>query len=182
VRLFAGIALSREVKQAVVSFVDGLRAESPRLRWSDPEQWHITLHFLGETDEAHYGCVMERLQTVSAQAVEIKLGSPDFFERAKIFHIAVQVTETLRHLHREAGEALSHCGFQPEARPYAPHITLARNKGGAPSSDFKLLRQAVQKAPPPNLPAFTAHEFLLYQSFTESSGSRHEVRGHFSLR
>jgi 2'-5' RNA ligase len=125
---------------------------------------------------------MELLQTVSAQAVEIKLGSPDFFERAGIFHIAVQVTDTLMHLHRDAGETLSHCGFQPEARPYAPHITLARNKGRSPSSDFKSLRQAIQRTPAPNLPAFTAHEFLLYQSITESSGSRYEVRGRFPLR
>lgn len=181
-RLFLGIALHDETKHALASFADGLRQKFPRLRWSSPEQWHITLHFLGEIREAQHDCIVERLGTVCAEPVEINVEAPGFFERAGIFHVAVKVTESLAHLHRDAGKALSECGFRPEARPYSPHITLARNKGRAISPDFKLLRKTVEKTPAPSLPRFTAREFRLYQSFTGPSGSRYEVRERFPLR
>lgn len=78
-RLFVGIALTSEVRYELESWLSDLRIPSPQLRWSASEQWHVTLQFLGETEEARYTCVVERLREVRAQEVDIQLAEPGFF-------------------------------------------------------------------------------------------------------
>jgi 2'-5' RNA ligase len=180
-RLFVGIALDVEVQRALEHYIKGLKEISPILRWSRPEQWHVTLQFLGETDESRYACIVRQLQTIHAEAVNICLAEPGFFERAGVFHIEVQPTDSLLALHDCVESILTNCGFEPEARAYSPHITLARDKGRRPSTDFKQLHHAVALQSPVSFPASFAKEFLLYQSFTEQAGPRYEVREHFSL-
>ncbi len=180
-RLFTGIALTSEVREALERWTSDLRTAFSGLRWSPPEQWHVTLQFLGETQEIRYGCIVDELRSVRAQAVDVQLGEPGFFERAGIFHIAVQATASLLALHSQTEAALTRCEFVPEARVYAPHITLARRKGRGPSPDFERLQKSVRGHPALRLPAWRAKEFLLYESFTGPAGSRYEVRERFPL-
>jgi 2'-5' RNA ligase len=181
VRLFVALALARETQQALESFVRDFRVAYPRLRWSLPAQWHVTLQFLGETDESRYLCTVQQLHKIHAPRVEIRLAQPGFFERAGVFHVAVQPTLSLISLHDQTEQALIPCGFEPEERAYSPHITLARKKGRGRSPDFDQLQQAVPKYAEMTLPSFLAGEFLLYQSFTEPAGPRYEVRDRFLL-
>jgi 2'-5' RNA ligase len=176
-----GIALTSEVQYELESWLSGLRIPFPLLRWSVPEQWHVTLQFLGETDEARYACVIERLREVRAQEVDIQLAEPGFFERAGVFHLAIRPTASLVALHDQIEIALVACGFEPEARAYAPHITLARRKGRGRSPDFEQLRKSVGLQTVLKFTSFFAKEFLLYQSFTDPTGSRYEVRERFPL-
>lgn len=180
-RLFVGIALDGEARNAIAIWTRELREAFVRLRWSAPEQWHVTLQFLGETDAAGCSCVAERLQAIRAQATEIQLMEPGFFERAGVFHIAVRLTPSLMALHDAVEQALLPCGFKPEERAFSPHITLARRKGRGPSPDFARLQKGVRYMPEARLPVFQATEFLLYQSFTGPSGSRYEVRERIPL-
>jgi RNA 2',3'-cyclic 3'-phosphodiesterase len=181
VRLFVGICLTDEAQEAIATWTRELREAFLRLRWSSPEQWHVTLQFLGETDEAGCSCVSEQLRKIRARAADIQLGEPSFFERAGVFHISVGLTASLMALHHEIEQALLPCGFEPEARAFSPHITLARRKGRGPSPDFARLQKAVRWVPAASLPSFQAKEFLLYQSFTDPAGSRYEVRERFPL-
>ena len=180
-RLFVAIALAREAQQALEFFVRDVRAAYPRLRWSSPAQWHVTLQFLGETDDSHYLCTVQQLRKIHASPVEIHLAHPGFFERAGVFHVAVQPALSLISLHDQIAQALIPCGFEPEERAYSPHITLARKKGRGRSPDFDQLQKAVPKYAEVKLPSFLAGEFLLYQSFTEPAGPRYEVRDRFPL-
>ena len=180
-RLFVGIRLTDEVQQAIALWSRELREAFLRLRWSSPEQWHVTLQFLGETDEAGCSCVAERLRQIHSEAADIQLEEPGFFERAGVFHISVKLTPSLLALYDAIEQALRPCGFEPEARAFAPHITLARRKGRVPSPDFARLQKAVRLGRAARLPSFQAKEFLLYQSFTDPAGSRYEVRERFPL-
>jgi 2'-5' RNA ligase len=180
-RLFVGIGLADETRQILGRFVSTLRKTAPELRWSSPEQWHITLQFLGETQETQYSCVVRQLRAVEAKAVEISFALPGFFERAKVLHVGVSVSRTLLALHRQTEGALLPCGYEPEARDYSPHVTLARGKGRGISSEFKQLQQTIEKSSRIVFPSFVATEFLLYQSISEQPGSRYEVRERFRL-
>ncbi|HMD22346.1 MAG TPA: RNA 2',3'-cyclic phosphodiesterase [Alloacidobacterium sp.] len=180
-RLFVAIRLPTEEQQAIATWTRELREAFLHLRWSSPEQWHVTLQFLGETDETRFSCVAERLGQIRSDTADIQLEEPGFFERAGVFHISVRLTPSLLTLHHAIEQALLPCGFEPEARPFAPHITLARRKGRVPSPDFARLQKAVQLGRAARLPSFQAKEFLLYQSFTDPTGSRYEVRERFPL-
>lgn len=180
-RLFVGIAIASEVQQSLESFVRDFQDAFPRLRWSLPAQWHVTLQFLGETVESRYLCAVQQLQKIHAHPVEVRLAQPGFFERAGVFHVAVQPTSSLISLHDQTEQALIPCEFEPEERAYSPHITLARKKGRSLSPDFASLQRSVMKHAEVKLPSFLAGEFLLYQSFTEPAGPRYEVRDRFPL-
>jgi RNA 2',3'-cyclic 3'-phosphodiesterase len=181
-RLFVGIALSLELRHALEQFTAGVKREAPGLRWSPPEQWHITLQFLGAVSEPDYTCVVKQLYSIRATPVDIALREPGFFERAKIFHVQVHPSSALLALHHKVENSLVPCGFEPEARPYSPHVTLARDKGSRLSPDFRHLQQTIMDSRSAKaFPSFSATEFLLYESFTEASGPRYEVRERFPL-
>ncbi|WP_158749332.1 RNA 2',3'-cyclic phosphodiesterase [Acidobacterium sp. S8] len=180
-RLFTGIAIPDETRPLVEACVHPLQEEFPHLRWSLSEQWHVTLQFLGETDEAHYTCIVEQMRRVSATAAEIELLDPGFFARAGAFFIAVRLTSSLLTLHDRTAEGLKICGFEPEARAYNPHITLARRKGRSESPDFVKLQKRMRGQLAFESLTFAAKEFLLYQSTTGPAGARYEVRERFPL-
>ncbi len=99
------------------------------------------------------------------------------FDHAGILFAGVKVSPELLLLQKRVTQATEPCGFAAEARPYHPHITLARNKGQQP-----WLRELRSRIPQQqDLTGFVAEEFLLYESFLSAQGARHEVRDRFPL-
>jgi 2'-5' RNA ligase len=114
---------------------------------------------------------------VRSPFVSVCLEGLSCFERAGILIARVRLTPELLVLQERVTAATQPCGFTPEARPYQPHITLARSKGHA--HDLSGLKATISRQP--NFTRFAAKEFLLYESFLGSSGSRYEVRERFPL-
>lgn len=176
-RLFIGIPLAAAVVDELVTLIARLKSPNDGLRWSAEAGWHITLQFLGSTSAGQYDCVTAGLRRFRCAPFEIQLESPGFFDRAGVFFAGVQLSSELTNLQRQVIAATKPCGFVPEDRPYHPHITLARDKGGR-----QALRQ-LKTRPKGEMQfsAFTAKEFLLYESFPGPAGSRYEVRERFAL-
>jgi 2'-5' RNA ligase len=178
-RLFIGIPLAAEVVDALERISRSLRSVDDHLRWSSPETWHITLQFLGETPIEKYPCVVRHLSEIKAPAVPVWLHGTGFFDRAGVFFAAVNVSPELRLLERLVVAATAQCGIDAEDRPYRPHVTLARAKGGDRLHALRKLKSLIKSDF--EFPSFTAREFLLFESFLGSDGARHEVRDHFPL-
>ena len=178
-RLFIGIHLSRPVVEELSAFTLGLRSAGDGLRWSLPESWHITLQFLGNTTQDQLDCILPRLREIRSGLVPVQLEATGFFDRAGIFFADVRVTPELRSLHQQVSAATNPCGFQPEDRPYHPHITLAQTKGKSGSQSMKVLKKGIKTQP--SFTPFAAQEFALYESFLGREGSRYEIREHFLL-
>jgi 2'-5' RNA ligase len=176
-RLFIGIQLALEVTQQLVAYTNRLKHPDDDLRWSAPDSWHITLQFLGNTSPSQYECVTSGLRAVWSKQFSVELRDTGFFDRAGIFYLDVPPTPQLAALQKQVTTATHPCGFNPEGRPYHPHITLARNKAHAQG----LLRLKPNLGTAPKFSPFTAHEFLLYESHLDPRGSRYEVRERFPL-
>ena len=97
-----------------------------------------------------------------------------------MFFAGVRLTQELIELQQRVTAATELCGFVPEARPFNPHITLARSKGRARQSGLRAVRAKLQGEP--RFTRFVAREFLLYESFPGAEGSRYEIRERFALR
>jgi RNA 2',3'-cyclic 3'-phosphodiesterase len=183
-RLFVGIPLADEVAHELGNVIARLReGESAgpgrRLRWTAPESWHITLQFLGDATPEQLECLKERLGGVRAAAVPVRLGELGCFDRAGVFFADVTVSPQLAALERCVVAATGPCGFPAEARPFHPHITLARSKGQGRGTELRGLRAKV-----PGQPAFTrflAKEFVLYESHLGDGGARYEARMRVAL-
>ena len=177
-RLFIGIPLSAETMDELSQLVMRLHTGEDSLRWSAPASWHVTLQFLGNTSQDQYTCIVAQLIKLHFPPISIALESFGFFERAGIFYIGVQPTEKLVTLQQAITAATAICGF-PENRRYHPHITLARSKGKQGIRAMARLKPKIPREHRVN--SFRAEAFLLYESFTDPSGSRYKVRETFAF-
>jgi RNA 2',3'-cyclic 3'-phosphodiesterase len=207
-RLFVGLPLASEVLHELSEAVVRLKTPEDSMRWTAPESWHITLQFLGNTDQKRCDCVLARLEEITATPFPVQIGKLGFFERAGVFLVDVLPTPELIALAQRVVAATNRCGFVAEDRPYHPHITLARAKaegrGGALRALLERLRQggtgmkvaedsaivgqksrtlgtSISPVEQPRFTGFTATEFLLCESFTRPEGAKYEVRGRFRL-
>jgi RNA 2',3'-cyclic 3'-phosphodiesterase len=176
VRLFVGIPLTSAVVEELSSVSLRLEAKGDDLRWSSAASWHITLQFLGDTEE--YACIVARLRELRAAPVPVQMEGLGFFERAGVFFAGVALTEELKVLQQQVTEATRGCGFVPETRPYHPHITLARSKSRG-AKTMQELKAKIHRQP--KFPGFLAEEFVLYESHLGKGGSRYEIRERFGL-
>ncbi|HTX75041.1 MAG TPA: RNA 2',3'-cyclic phosphodiesterase [Terracidiphilus sp.] len=176
-RLFIAIPMAEAVVHELASVRTQLERPGDGLRWSAPESWHITLQFLGNTAPDQLKCVAAGLRVIVSPLAPVKLDGLGFFDRAGIFFAGVQLSPELIALQQQVVAATSKCGFIAETRPYHPHITLARNRGQ--SNGIRRLNATI--LPEPRFPAFAAREFLLYESFPNSTGSRYQVRERFTF-
>lgn len=177
-RLFLALPIADAAAQELAGLVRRLQQPGDQFRWSAPASWHVTLQFLGSATPSQYDCLLRCLPSVTAAPFEVRLDALDFFERAGIFHVAVQGSPQLFNLQQRVVAVTAACGFAAEARPYSPHITLARQRGRG--ADMRQLKSRVGAAP--RFTPFTAREFLLYESFLDAGGSRYEIRARFPLR
>lgn len=181
-RLFLGIPLPSSTASGLSRI--SLRYQSPgdNLRWYPPESWHITLQFLGSVPPECHACILSALRALRHPPVPIQLDAIGFFDRAGVFFAQVALTPPLVSLQQQVTAANLPCGFPPDTRPFHPHITLARSKGRAGSRSLRALQSQLQaRASHPPAAAFTAHEFVLYESIATHSGSRYEIRDRFPL-
>jgi 2'-5' RNA ligase len=176
-RLFIGIPLATAVTGELKTASVRLRSSGDGLRWTAPESWHITLQFLGNTSPEQYTCVVKCLHELHAPPVPVYLEGLSCFDRAGVLIAGVRLTPELLLLQERVTTATQHCGFVPEVRPYQPHITLARGRGLRHSLDE--LKDKIRR--PSSFTRFSAHEFLLYESFLSTVGSRYEIRDRFPL-
>jgi len=187
-RLFVGLPLASEVMYELSEAVTRLRSPQDGLRWTSPDSWHITLQFLGSSDEQHFDCLLLRLAEIHEAPIHVRLGELGFFDRAKVLFADVVPTPELVALARRVEESTGKCGFVAEVRPYHPHITLARAKGdgrgkfsGSRGSKIGIGGSGLLSGQPTRFAGFRATEFVLYEGHTRPEGAEYLARGRFVL-
>lgn len=180
-RLFIAIALEGGAADALDQVCQRLTASGEALRWSRPEDRHVTLQFPGEMASERAACVTEGLAAVRAPCVPLRIAGLGFFARPGVFWAGVEPSPELLGLQQEVTAAMRGCGFVAEPRPYRPHITLARTQGRSGGAALAALRHTVERTRIRLAADFTAAEFCLYESIPGPDGSRYEVRARFQL-
>ena len=171
--------MTEAVIAELAAVVARLRRKEDGLRWMEPDSWHVTLQFLGNTDSEQCQCLIARLGAVRSTPVPIQLEGLGCFDRAGVFFAGVALTPELLALERRVTAATAQCGFVTETRPYHPHITLARAKGQGRGQPLGALKARIERQPV--FTRFVAQEFLLYESHLSPSGAQYEIRERFAL-
>jgi 2'-5' RNA ligase len=123
-----------EVRREALSWAKR-RSSDDRVRWTSPENVHLTLKFLGNVEAEAFGSIRAALGEVCAQhapfdAALAELGAFPSARRAKTLWIgAGEGSDRLRSLAADVDNALAPLGFVREKRPYVPHLTLGRARG-----------------------------------------------------
>ena len=134
-RLFLAVELDDRARQAAASA--SRRAQeaagdaASALRWTAPENLHLTLHFLGAFDEARLPALVDALgDTLPVAPFDVTLGRLGVFPpRGALRTLWIAVDDgrdSLMRLHQELGDRLARAGVAVEPRPLTPHLTLAR--------------------------------------------------------
>ncbi|MDG0808786.1 RNA 2',3'-cyclic phosphodiesterase [Cohnella rhizosphaerae] len=151
-RLFLGIALPEPVESALGRIAAGMKPALSFRKWTHPADYHITLHYLGNMppDKLHDIRLAAREAARRAAPIRLSLAAPGTFgplsaprvlwcgiDEANDDNTVAGTAEAdpalspLHQLHLLLGERLrERIGYQPESRPYHPHITLARSCEG----------------------------------------------------
>lgn len=179
-RLFVGLAVDEKVKETLERLTLRLRTKDDGLRWSSPDQWHVTLVFLGEVDNTERRRLVRELDAVRQAALTLRMEQLDVFERSGILYVEVEVSAELLRLYEDVAASVRRAGLHVEERPYRAHITLARarNKDGR-KTIAHLRRSAEQQRLSVR---WEASEFLLYESQLSPAGSKYVVRERFALK
>lgn len=133
-RAFIAINLPDDLKQKVDKFVLLLKKELPKLKWVNPESFHLTLKFLGEVDEIEdIKSVLDSV-AVNRGRFLIKLSGLNYFPqggRPRILWLGVTTgSDELSSLAKEIEEKLTNLNqpFKKEGKEFTSHVTLARIK------------------------------------------------------
>ncbi|HLC97858.1 MAG TPA: RNA 2',3'-cyclic phosphodiesterase [Candidatus Nanoarchaeia archaeon] len=180
-RLFVGVPLSPEVKQAIAEqLLTLLQQSGADLHLVTAEQLHFTLKFLGEVDESQIERVKEILREVAAsrQPFLVRLQNVGVFpspEYMRVIWVGVENGD-LPVLMKELDEQLGFiCKNEQEEKP---HVTLARVKS---KKNKEQLQQFVTKFQQMAFGEMRVTELVLYESTLTTEGARYEVVGRFGL-
>jgi RNA 2',3'-cyclic 3'-phosphodiesterase len=179
-RLFVAFDVSTEAADAVAQAIEPWTAEFPRARWVPRENWHVTLKFLGQTWPRLEGWVRERVGEVAGARGPVSthlngLGSFPSRGRARVLWAGIDdEAGGLAGVATALDEALSG-EFRPEARPFSPHLTVARSEPPIrlPEAFSTVLLEPV---------AFTVDRIVLFRSHLRRPAPRYERLAAFPLR
>ena len=190
-RLFVAVVPPEPVVEHLDEFLSVRRDPSDRdqgLRWTVPDQWHLTLAFMENVAERHLDDLVERLGRAAQRRTPFEIGfaGGGAFPnagRAKVLWLGVTGEDAARteldRLATGARAAATKAGAEVAGGKYRPHLTLARL--GRPQEVTKWVRLLDAYAGP----TWTAVEFVLIESHLGEGARRrprHEVLETFDLR
>lgn len=123
-RLFTGVEIPPDVAQALASLRGGL----PGARWIDPENYHLTLRFIGDVDDTVAHEVADMLGRIRRGGFDLHMKGLSSFGGRKPRAVVANVApaQALFDVQAEQERLMQKIGLDPEGRKFIPHVTLAR--------------------------------------------------------
>ena len=177
-RLFLAVALSDDVRHGLAAFLDDEAGRLPG-KPVPPANWHLTLRFLGTTEQHQRDLVVAFLDD-HATTEPFVLGFDGLGGFARPARATVQWlgvgrgSDSAAALAAVCEEAAQAAGFDPEDRPFHPHVTLSRIR---PRKDVSSLVESVARFPLTQ----TVDRITLYRSILGQEGARYEVADEVEL-
>lgn len=184
-RCFIAVDVPPAVREAAMRAQESLRAAGADVKWTSPESLHVTLKFLGWLEPAAVDQVKRRLaaDVPSRERLAVRFrGIGTFPERGQprvIWAGCEGDVEGLSTLARLAEEAGTQAGVEPEARPFAPHLTLGRVKS---PRNVKALQALLPRFRDADFGECPVQAVVLYKSTLLPQGAIYEPQAAYPLR
>lgn len=173
-RLFTAVEIPYEIGQSLALLRGGL----PGARWVEPENYHLTLRFIGDIDDALAEEIADLLGNVERSGFDLRIDGLDSFggNKPRAVVAAVPPVAQLVELQADHERIMQRVGLQPE-RKYKPHVTLARlrDTSSRQVADFLSTRQPFRSS------SFSVSRFVLYSSRTSVGGGPYVVEAEYPL-
>lgn len=175
-RLFVAIEVPDDIRARMA----GLCAGVPGARWVAPENMHLTLRFIGDVDEGVMQDIDAALTRVHAPGFAMTFSGVGCFgsaRRPRSLWVGVEPVDALNTLQSRVEAAVQRAGCPPEGRNFAPHVTLARFKGGgvARLGDYLAANSPFRAGP------IDVRQVTLFSSVLSHNGSIYRVEETYPL-
>lgn len=152
----------------------------PGADWTESQDYHLTLRFLGETDDAVFSGFRKGLEGLSAKSFHLNLkglglfplrGDPD------TLWAGVERNEALQSLRNKVESVAVRNGVPPETRKFHPHVTLARVRDCRPDwvGTYLVSRSLL------SIPEIPIQSFGLFSSKLGPEGAVHTLESEYML-
>jgi 2'-5' RNA ligase len=173
IRAFVAVDLEPQTVQKIAEATVQLRPRMPGIRWLPPTNFHLTLKFLGDIDEAKVAPIAAALErdlypfscfTINAKGLGV---FPDP-KRPRILWVGL-VGGELNALASRVEKALAPFGFAAEKRAFTPHLTVGRWRqfDGSP----KELGDEIEKWRGHDFGRSNVDKVILFQSVLKPEGA-----------
>lgn len=171
-RLFLAVEIPDAATKELVAWQQEYLAGERALRLTPEAQLHVTLAFLGQMGEEERDLAAAALGELEGEAAAFEAAATGLVGLPRNRHprvIAAVIEEPSGRLaamqEKLSGELVSRKLYQPEKRPYFPHVTIARARGRVRLDPEEIHPQPVK---------FTAVRTTLYNSILKPEGALHE--------
>jgi len=173
-RLFTALEIPSAIGQSLAMLRGGL----PGARWIDPENYHITLRFIGDIDDATANDAASVLDGVSRKAFDVRLEGlmPFGGRKPRAVVAAAAPSRPLIELQAEHERLMQRVGLEPEGRKFMPHVTLARLRDSSSHDVAEYLAARPYRSAP-----FRATRFVLYSSRASVGGGPYVIEAAYPL-
>jgi RNA 2',3'-cyclic 3'-phosphodiesterase len=179
IRAFVAIPVPEDVAAALQALQAGL----PAGRAVPPENFHLTLAFLGENpapviEDVHYA-----LDAIDAPAFALTLQGLGLFggKAPRSLHAEARPEPALAHLRARVAEAARGAGIDLPRSRFQPHVTIARFGAGLGGEDLERLRRHVAARAGFSAGPFPVRRFALVRSRLGRSGAAYEDMAVYAL-
>jgi 2'-5' RNA ligase len=172
-RLFTGVEIPSDIGQALSTLRGGL----PGARWITPENYHLTLRFIGDIDDATAHEVASLLGRVKRGAFDLHMEGLTSFGGRKPRAVVANVSpaQALLDVQAEQERLMQRIGLEPEGRKYTPHVTLARLRESSSHdvAEYLAARGFFRTSP------FKVSRFVLFSSRNSVGGGPYVVEASY---
>src|SRR3954454_13782258 len=174
-RLFTGLEIPLEVAQSLSMLRGGL----PGARWVDPDNYHVTLRFIGNVDDALAHEVASLLGRVKRGPFELRVDGVTSFcgKKPRAVVATLSQAQPLMEAQAEQERLMQRIGLEPEGRKYSAHVPLARLRDASSRdvAEYLSARGLVRSQP------FPVSRFVLFSSRASTGGGPYVVEASYPL-
>jgi RNA 2',3'-cyclic 3'-phosphodiesterase len=174
-RLFTGL----EIPSALAGELAMLRGGLSGARWIDAENYHLTLRFIGDIDEATARDVRSCLERIRLPPFTVTIEGLSSFGGAKPRALIARAKPVPRlvELQAQQDRLIRRTGVPPEGRKFIPHVTLARLRAAscAAVAEYLASRGGFFSR------HFEATRFVLFSSKASTGGGPYIVEAAYPL-
>jgi 2'-5' RNA ligase len=179
------IALKIDPNPDLLGILHSLKslAEGEKITWVDPVNIHLTLAFLGDTEEDRIkiaGLLLKRECSGFGEFTFTLKGAGLFksIRDPRVIWIGIAEPEKIQQLNEKILASLKDTGFRIEDRPFKPHITLGRIKQ---LKRPEIIKSFIDNYGETDIQTVNVREVILYESILRPAGPIYKPVGRFTL-
>jgi 2'-5' RNA ligase len=157
--------------------------KNERIRWVEPDDFHLTIRFVGNTTREQLYYLVDELATLEKTmgSFNLEIKGAGYFtskDKPRVLFANVSESERLIQLVQKVESVVVAAGFHPELKEFKPHVTLARIKRLEQTSSFF---ETMKRVSNQTFQHVVVRDFVLFQSILKPEGPIYKTIKTFNL-